>query len=214
MATRMNYENTHDKAADDSINRGKVLMYIADMQQGVSGEYSDPVEAEKHEYAYQVLEWVFTGIKEMEPAEMPGPSNTIYRQAAIDLLKRWSDGYSYIEVETNSAIKAFEEMPPALPEIKTDGDTISRQEAIDALNEYLRLSEVSKTVQNMTSIQAILKWLPYAQPEGKWINADAIFHIQVYDDEHEEFTTKEMSLADILDAYTDEGCPDPGAAMR
>lgn len=40
----------------------------------------------------------------------------ISRRAAIDLLKKWSDGYSYIEVETNSAIKAFEEMPSAQPE--------------------------------------------------------------------------------------------------
>ena len=46
-------------------------------------------------------------------------------------------------------------------------DLISRQQAIDVVNEYLRLSEVSKTVQNMTSIQAILRWLPSAQPQ--WI---------------------------------------------
>lgn len=46
-------------------------------------------------------------------------------------------------------------------------DLIYRQAAIDAVNEYLRLSEVSKTVQNMTSIQAILRWLPSAQPQ--WI---------------------------------------------
>lgn len=42
--------------------------------------------------------------------------DTISRQAAIDLLKKWSDGYSYIEIETNSAIKAFEEIPSAQPE--------------------------------------------------------------------------------------------------
>ena len=46
-------------------------------------------------------------------------------------------------------------------------DLIDRQAAIDAVNEYLRISEVSKTVQNMTSIQAILKWLPSAEP--RWI---------------------------------------------
>lgn len=45
-------------------------------------------------------------------------NDVISRQEAIDLLKKWSDGYSYIEVETNSAIKAFEEMPPAQPEYK------------------------------------------------------------------------------------------------
>lgn len=40
-------------------------------------------------------------------------NDLISRQVAIDLLKKWSDGYSYIEIETNSAIKAFEEMPSA-----------------------------------------------------------------------------------------------------
>lgn len=45
------------------------------------------------------------------------------------------------------------------------GDLISRAAAIDAVNEYLRLSEVSKTVQNMTSIQGVLRQLPSAQPE-------------------------------------------------
>lgn len=43
-------------------------------------------------------------------------NDMISRQEAIDLLKKWSDGYSYIEVETNSAIKAFEEMPSAQSE--------------------------------------------------------------------------------------------------
>lgn len=42
---------------------------------------------------------------------------------------------------------------------------IDRQAAIDAVNEYLRLSEVSKTFQNMTSIQAVLRWLPSVEPE-------------------------------------------------
>lgn len=37
----------------------------------------------------------------------------IDRQAAIDLLKKWSDGYDYIEIETKSAIKEFQSLPPA-----------------------------------------------------------------------------------------------------
>lgn len=41
----------------------------------------------------------------------------IDRQAAINLLKKWSDGYSYIEIETESAIKEFQSLPPAEPEI-------------------------------------------------------------------------------------------------
>jgi NADH pyrophosphatase NudC (nudix superfamily) len=38
-------------------------------------------------------------------------NDTISRQAAIDLLKKWSDGYAYIETETESAIKAFQQLP-------------------------------------------------------------------------------------------------------
>lgn len=47
----------------------------------------------------------------------------------------------------------------------SDKDTIYRQDAIDAINAYLGLSAVSRTIQNMTSIQEILENLPSAQPE-------------------------------------------------
>ena len=46
-------------------------------------------------------------------------------------------------------------------------DCISRQDAIDAVNVYLGLSAVSRTIQNMTSIQEILENLPSAEPERK-----------------------------------------------
>ena len=39
-------------------------------------------------------------------------------------------------------------------------DCISRKDAIDAINAYLGLSAVSRTIQNMTSIQEILEKLP------------------------------------------------------
>jgi len=45
----------------------------------------------------------------------------------------------------------------------SDKDTIYRQDAIDAINAYLGLSAVSRTIQNMTSIQEILENLPSAQ---------------------------------------------------
>ena len=47
----------------------------------------------------------------------------------------------------------------------SDKDIIYRQDAIDAINAYLGLSAVSRTIQNMTSIQEILENLPSAQPE-------------------------------------------------
>jgi hypothetical protein len=43
-------------------------------------------------------------------------------------------------------------------------DLIDRQAALKAIDEYERLSMVSQTVRNMTSLREIIKWLP-AVPE-------------------------------------------------
>ena len=40
------------------------------------------------------------------------------------------------------------------------------------------------------------------------IDADAKVHISIYNGQYEEYTDEEMSIADILDSYSDEGCPD------
>lgn len=40
----------------------------------------------------------------------------IERQAAIDLLRKWSGGYAYIETPTENAVKEFEALPSAEPE--------------------------------------------------------------------------------------------------
>ena len=37
------------------------------------------------------------------------------------------------------------------------------------------------------------------------INGDRIITAQLYDDEHEEFTEKKMSIIDFINAYSDEG---------
>ena len=37
------------------------------------------------------------------------------------------------------------------------------------------------------------------------INGDRIITAQLYNDEHEEFTEKKMSIIDYINAYTDEG---------
>ena len=40
------------------------------------------------------------------------------------------------------------------------------------------------------------------------IDEKKMIHTQVYDDEHEEWIDKEMTIEEYLDAYTDEGCPE------
>lgn len=37
------------------------------------------------------------------------------------------------------------------------------------------------------------------------IDGDRIVTVQIYDDEHEEFTEKKMSIIDFINGYTDEG---------
>jgi hypothetical protein len=39
------------------------------------------------------------------------------------------------------------------------------------------------------------------------IDADTPITAQIYDEEHEEFVEKRMTIADYIDAYTVEGCP-------
>lgn len=41
----------------------------------------------------------------------------------------------------------------------------------------------------------------------KWINAEQQVTTEVYDKEHEEFLDKIMTVEEMLDTYTNEGCP-------
>jgi len=55
-------------------------------------------------------------------------------------------------------------------------DLIDRQSALKAIDEYEKLSMVSQTVRNMTSLKEIVEKLPSAQPErkrGAWTDDNA-----------------------------------------
>lgn len=41
----------------------------------------------------------------------------------------------------------------------------------------------------------------------KFINAETKVTVQLFDDEHEEYITREMTVEEALDAFTEEGCP-------
>lgn len=43
------------------------------------------------------------------------------------------------------------------------------------------------------------------------IDADSFVTVMLYDDEHEEYYTERMTIAECLDRYTEEGCPWKGA---
>jgi hypothetical protein len=44
-------------------------------------------------------------------------------------------------------------------------DLIDRASVLKAIDEYERLSAVSQTVRNMTSLREIVQWLPAVQPQ-------------------------------------------------
>ncbi len=44
-------------------------------------------------------------------------------------------------------------------------DLIYRASVLKAIDEYERLSAVSQTVRNMTSLREIVQWLPAVQPQ-------------------------------------------------
>ena len=44
---------------------------------------------------------------------------------------------------------------------------------------------------------------------ARYIDADKKIHIQIFDEEHEEYVVLEQTIAECLDSYTDEGCPEP-----
>lgn len=41
----------------------------------------------------------------------------------------------------------------------------------------------------------------------KWINAEQQVSVTIYDEEHEEHLVKIMTVEEMLDTYTNEGCP-------
>lgn len=41
----------------------------------------------------------------------------------------------------------------------------------------------------------------------KWINAEQQVTVIIYDEEHEEHINKVMTVEEMLDTYTNEGCP-------
>ena len=112
-------------------------------------------------------------------SEFPNNSDTISRQAAIDLIESIETERlkGNIELIYAPAIKGLRALPPAQPEqLGTDlaevgTDCISRQSAIDAFNTNLNElviggEENAKTVENyLNRVLDKIKCLPSAQPE-------------------------------------------------
>ena len=111
-------------------------------------------------------------------------SDLIYRQAAIELLLKWADGYSYIETPTDAAVEEFRKLPSAEPETEermpkteqnvSEADVIFRKDAIEAMSESLK----RVFPKHRQIAEKCLNALPSAEPrmKGKWIRGGAYPH--------------------------------------
>lgn len=146
----------------------------------------------------------------------------IYRQAAIELLLKWADGYSYIETPTETAVEAFRELPSAQPDSNDMSgtrkalDTIIRQEATDAFQK--ELCREREYAIGFSGIERILNALPSAEPrmKGKWIERNVTDAKYI-----EEWQSARCSVCGLyhttpymyfFDQYN--FCPSCGADMR
>lgn len=51
---------------DDSISKQAILDFLADLKLGISPDDNDgPLERERKEYAYTVLDWAYKGIRDI-----------------------------------------------------------------------------------------------------------------------------------------------------
>ena len=101
------------------IDADKLLMQFNDWALSVSpDERHEGTERLIRQTAYETIRSAIESITEqpdLQPTCNQLATDCISRQVAIDLLKRWSGGYSYIEYDTESAIYEFERLPSAHP---------------------------------------------------------------------------------------------------
>ena len=132
------------------------------------GRYDEKVEAET-----SLPNWEQTHALRTETHACDSIKRQDAIDAAVEAADEWDGGYSRSREEIITL--KLRMLPSAQPEIKTDGDTISRAAAIDALKNRW------KKTRNYVGIgddiaeecELCLKQVPSAQPErkkGKWIN--------------------------------------------
>jgi len=104
-------------------------MNNAEMFKKVFGIYAEEFWAYPKE---KMLDWLVYNVPDTNVGDL------ISRQDAINLLNKWSDGYSYIETETESAIKEFQQLSPVDAVSKERYDQLLENSIIisEALNKY------------------------------------------------------------------------------
>ena len=148
----------------------------------------------------------------------------ISRRAAIDAVKKntfrltfaeeqnceghvaWSANAVYSDVMEGALL----ELPSAQPEIKTDGDTISRQAAIDALRVAYWDDNIQSAKDDPCIVDAMTDWairqvkaLPSVQPEIK-TDGDTISEHDMADKLTRLINEFEMILSDIREKEVDD----------
>ena len=90
-------------------------------------------------------------------------NDLIRRKDAINLLESWSGGFDYIEIKTESAIKEFQNIPSAQPEIVRCKDC-----------QYFDASACASTLEpnwrGMKDIRCLFGCHIYSQSEAKVVD--------------------------------------------
>ena len=76
----------------------------------------------------------------------------------------------------------------------------------DIPDKLYRKWEVSKfsLQESLEFVRCVINGTPLPY-HGRLVDVDKSVHVQIYDDEHEEYIDKEMTLAEYIDSFTDEG---------
>lgn len=90
------------------------------------------------------------------------------------------------------------------PQGDVDAVAIFEREMHNLEQGYITIGEFDDRIEP-------LRHLCYGRPQGHWINADTVVTVMLYDEEHEEYHTERMTIAECLSRYTEEGCPWKGA---
>ena len=89
----------------------------------------------------KMLDWLNYNVPDTKVGDL------ISRQDAINLLNKWSDGYSYIETETELAIKEFQQLSPV--------DAVSKERYDQLLENSIIISEALNKYQTADVVEVV-----------------------------------------------------------
>ena len=76
----------------------------------IEPRYCKYMYSDVKELYYEAINRITEAVRNGKPYEERPQGQWVRKEEIIHLLERWSDGYSYIEIPTDDAIKAIKEL--------------------------------------------------------------------------------------------------------